>query len=107
MNSSRETHTYDAHSNMLTYLREGWSNWQWANGWLYTCAYDANRNRGTESRQVWADGQWTIDWGQTATYDANGHMLADTLEFWSNSGSELSRNVMFLCLVEMSGWKKP
>jgi YD repeat-containing protein len=79
---NRDTFTYDANGNMLTYLLEDWSNGQWMFHQRSTFTYDAN-GRMLSDLFEWANGVWVYPSRITYTYDVDGKMLASLGERWN------------------------
>jgi hypothetical protein len=79
----RETDTYDANGNMLSWLEEQWTNGQWVNSSRGTYTYDANGKLTSSLSEQWMNGQWVGQYRETYTYDANGNTLSWLDEEWN------------------------
>jgi len=85
MNNERDTYTYNASNDSLTWLTELWQDNDWTNLSKYIYTFDSGENLLSQLICVWENSQWEIGQRDTYTYDANGNNLTKLSELWENS----------------------
>jgi hypothetical protein len=83
--TARQTYTYDASGNILTYLEENWGGTQWVHSRRWTNTFDGSGNMLTVLRQHWDGTQWVDIYRLTFTYDASGNELTRLSEDWDGA----------------------
>jgi len=85
VNGERDTYTYNASNDSLTWLTELWQDNDWINLSKYIYTFDSVGNLLSQLIYLWENSQWEIGQRDTYTYDANGNNLTKLSELWENN----------------------
>jgi hypothetical protein len=80
LNQSRDTLSYDANNNMISYLIQTWNTNAWHNSGLNTYTFDANNNKISFLSQQWNGNSWVRYSQNLWDYDLNNFLTGNSFK---------------------------